>query len=71
MITTSKDAFRVVGIQTDDTLILGDDNFTKLEQNELEKAKLSTKLVDILSYETLLIFNSSILRTESNDIILV
>ena len=71
MITTSKDAFRVIGIQTDDTLILEDDNFIKLEQDELEKAKLSAKPVDTLSDETLLIFNSGILRTEGDDIVLV
>jgi hypothetical protein len=71
LITTSKDAFRVIRMQTDDTLILGDDNFIKLEQDELEKAKLSVKPVDILSDETLLIFNGGILRTEDDDIILV
>jgi hypothetical protein len=71
LITTSKDAFGVVGMQTDDTLILGDDNFAKLEQDELEKAKLSAKPVDTLSYDTPLIFNGGILRTEGDDIILV
>jgi hypothetical protein len=71
LITTSRDAFRVIGIQTDNTLILGDDNFTKIKQDELEKAKLSTKLVNILSYKTLLIFNSGILHTEGDDLILV
>ena len=71
LITTSKDAFGVVGMQTDDTLILGDDNFAKLEQDKLEKAKLSAKPVDTLSYETPLIFNGGILRTEGDDIILV
>ena len=71
MITTSKDAFRVIGIQTDDTLILEDDNFIKLEQDELEKAKLSAKPVDTLSDETPLIFNGGILRTEGDDIVLV
>jgi hypothetical protein len=71
LITTSKDAFRVVGMQTDDTLILGDNNFVKLKQDELEKAKLSAKPVDTLSYDTPLIFNGGILRTEGDDIILV
>jgi len=71
LITTSKDAFRVIGIQTDDTLILEDDNFIKLEQDELEKAKLSAKPVDTLSDETPLIFNGGILRTEGDDIVLV
>ena len=48
-----------------------DDNFIKLKQDELEKAKLSAKPVDILSDETLLIFNGGILRTEGDDIVLV
>ena len=50
---------------------MGDDNFIKLKQDELEKAKLSAKPVDTLSDETLLIFNSGILRTEGDDIVLV
>jgi hypothetical protein len=58
-------------MQTDDTLILGDNNFTKLKQDELEKAKLSAKPVDTLSYNTLLIFNGGILCIEGDDIILV
>jgi hypothetical protein len=58
-------------MQTDDTLILRDDNFIKLEQDELEKAKLSAKPVNTLSDETLLIFNGGILRTEGDDIVLV
>jgi hypothetical protein len=71
LITTSKDTFRVVGIQIDNTLILGDNNFVKLKQDKLEKAKLSAKLVDTLLYDTLLIFNGGILCTEGDDIILV
>ncbi len=68
---TSKDTFRVIRMQINNTLILGDDNFTRLEQDKLEKAKLSAKLVNILLYNTLLIFDNSILRIESNNIILV
>ena len=58
-------------MQTDDILILRDDNFIKLKQDELEKAKLSAKPVDTLSDETLLIFNDGILRTESDDIVFI
>jgi hypothetical protein len=58
-------------MQINNTLILGDDNFAKLKQDKLEKAKLSAKLVNILLYKTLLIFNSSILYIKSDDIILV
>jgi len=52
-------------------LILGNNNFTKLKQDKLEKAKLSTKPVNILSYNTLLIFNSGILYIKGNNIILI
>jgi hypothetical protein len=71
LITTSKDAFGVIGIQIDNTLILGDDNFARLKQDELEKAKLSAKPVNTLTYNTPLIFNSGILHTEGDDIILI
>ena len=71
LITTSKDAFRVIRMQTDNTLILRDDNFVKLKQDELEKVKLSAKLVDTLSDKTPLIFNSGILYTKGDNIILV
>lgn len=70
LITTTKDAFGIVGMQTDDTLILGDDNFARIEDEELHKAKLSAKPTEALSYETPLIFNGGILRTEGDDIIL-
>ena len=70
LITTSKEAPGVVGMQTDDTLILGDDNLAKVEQDELEKAKLSAKPVDTLSHDTPLI-NGGILRVQDQNIALV
>ena len=44
-------------MQTDDTLILGDDAFVEKEGVELEKAKLMAKLVKSLTGETPLLFN--------------
>ena len=38
LITTSKERFAVVGMQTDDTLGLSNNEFAALEQEELEKA---------------------------------
>jgi hypothetical protein len=64
LVTTTKDAFGVVGMQTDDTLILGDRNFVQLENEELQKAKLNAKPIETLSYEEPLIFNGCILRQE-------
>jgi hypothetical protein len=61
LITTTKTAFSVVGIQTDDTLILGSKEFNTIENKELTKAKFSAKPKKLLSSETLLIFNGCIL----------
>ena len=71
LITTFKDAFKVVKMQINNTLILRDNNFAKLKQDKLKKAKLSAKLINILLYKTLLIFNSSILYIKGDDIILI
>jgi hypothetical protein len=38
LITTKKEAFGVVGIQTDNTLFLASDEFAALEDSELQKA---------------------------------
>jgi hypothetical protein len=38
LITTKKEAFGVVGIQTDDTLFLASNEFAALEDSELQKA---------------------------------
>jgi hypothetical protein len=58
-------------MQTDDTLILGDDNFARLEDNELMKASLKAKPTEALWYERPLIFNGCILHQENNAITLV
>ena len=61
LITTNKDTFRVVSMQTDDTLFLGSEQFAILEEEELQKAYLSAKPRDKLSYITNLIFNKCVL----------
>ena len=71
LITTTKHSFGIVGMQTDDTLILGDENFEAKEQEELVKAKLLAKPVERLSSETPLIFNGCILKQSIDKIILV
>ena len=68
LITTIKEVFGVVGMQTDDTLILGSEKFDTIEDKELIKAKFSAKLKELLSSETLLIFNSCILIQKKEDI---
>lgn len=45
LVTTSKEAFGLVGMQTDDTLILGTEKFSEIEQKELTfKAKPKQRL---------------------------
>ena len=58
LVTRNKDGpFGMVAMQTDDTLILGDDAFVELEYIKLEKAKLMVKPIESLARDTLLIFN--------------
>jgi hypothetical protein len=68
LITTSKEAFGLVGMQTDDTLILGDDKFAAIENAELKKAHLTAKPTDHISPEEPLIFNGGTLQLEGKDI---
>jgi hypothetical protein len=67
LITTIKTAFGVVRIQTDDTLILGSKKFDTIKDKELTKAKFSAKPKELLSSETLLIFNGCILTQKKGD----
>jgi hypothetical protein len=58
LITKGIDApFGVVGMQTDDTLILGDEEFVRREDTELKKAQLLAKPAELLTRESSLIFN--------------
>jgi hypothetical protein len=68
LIITTKAAFGVIRIQTDDTLIFRSKEFDTIEEEELTKAKFSAKPKKLLSPETLLIFNSCILTQKEKDI---
>ena len=57
LITTKKEAFGVVGMQTDDTLFLVFNEFAALEDSELQKAQLTAKPRDKLFVESSLMFN--------------
>ena len=61
LITITKDVFGVIGMQTDDTLILADGLFSAFEEDELKKAKFLVKSKEILTLNILLIFNGYIL----------
>jgi hypothetical protein len=69
LIITTKTAFGVVGIQTNDTLILRLKKFDTIENEELTKAKFSAKPKKLLSSETLLIFNGYILTQKKEDVV--
>jgi hypothetical protein len=68
LIITTKGAFGIVGIQTDDTLILGLKEFNTIEKEKLTRAKFSAKPKELLFLETLLIFNGCILTQKEGDI---
>ena len=70
LITTTGTLFRIVGMQTDNTIILGNDQFLALEEEELAKAKLIAKLKEKLNLTTLLLFNRCILSLNKDSIAL-
>ena len=70
LVTTIKDMFRMIGMQTDDTLIVRIENFSVLEEDELRKAKFTAKLKEQLFPENPLMFNSCILNQQQTGSIL-
>jgi len=62
--------FGIVGIQTDDIIILGDDQFLALKEDKLVKANLIAKLKEKLNLTTLLLFNRCILSLNKDSIAL-
>ena len=69
LITTKKEAFGVVGMQTDNTLFLASEEFAALEDSELQKAHLTAKPRDKLSTISNLIFNRCVATKESDSTI--
>jgi hypothetical protein len=61
LIITKKETFGVIGMQIDDTLFLGSEEFIAYEDNELQKANFSAKPREELSPNSNLIFNRCIL----------
>jgi hypothetical protein len=57
-------------MQTDDIIILKDDQFLALKEDELVKANLIVKLKEKLNLITLLLFNGCILCLNKNSITL-
>jgi hypothetical protein len=61
LITIIENGFSIVKIQTDDTIILADESFSILEENELLNAKFIAKSKEKLIPDSPLIFNGYIL----------
>ena len=68
MITTGPERtrFAIVGMQTDDTIILANDEFSNLEQDELEKAHFTAKPKQMLTTTEPMMFNGCTL-TQQDD----
>ena len=61
LIITKKQVFSLVGMQTNNTLILALKEFSVLKDDEFNKAKFLIKLKEALATENLLIFNGCVL----------
>jgi hypothetical protein len=59
--------FEVVDLQTDDTLILADDEFVALEENELTRAHLTFKKREKLNLITSIKFNDELIILVDDD----
>jgi hypothetical protein len=66
LITTLKEHFAIVGMQTDDTLGLSNEVFATLEQAELDKAQFAAKPKEILTTTNTLQFNGCILTLNTD-----
>ena len=70
LITTTGTPFGIIGMQTDNTIILGDKQFSALKEDELVKTKLMVKPKERLDLITLLLFNGCILSLNKDSIAL-
>ena len=68
LISITENQFNVVGMQTDDIIILADKRFLTLEENELVKAKFFAKPKEKLTAELPLIFNGCVLSQNGRTI---
>lgn len=63
----SIEPFGIVGLQTDDTLFLGDSEFAELEQNKLIKAKFLAKEREVLDVDSPIKFNGGLIHLQPNN----
>jgi hypothetical protein len=66
LVTITKNRFSIVKMQTDDTIILANEYFSTLEENELLNVKFIAKSKEKLTPDSPLIFNKYILTQDGN-----
>jgi len=70
LITTTGTPFGIISMQTDNTIILEDKQFSAFKEDELVKANLMAKPKEKLDLKTLLFFNRCILFLNKDSIAL-
>jgi len=70
LITTTGTPFGIIGMQIDNTIILGDKQFSAFKKDELVKVSLIAKPKEKLNLKILLLFNKYILSLNKNSIAL-
>ncbi len=70
LITIMGTLFRIIGIQTNNIIILGDNQFLALKEDKLVKINLIVKLKEKLNLIILLLFNRCILSLNKDSIAL-
>jgi hypothetical protein len=68
LITTNKDIFGIISIQTDNIIILVDKRFSAREEEELKQTKYITKPKEKLIIINLLLFNSCVFLFQGDQI---
>jgi hypothetical protein len=68
--TETDNGFGIVGMQTDDTLLLADSTFAAWEQYEIEKAAIACKPREELTYEKPLKFNGGLILESAQGVML-
>jgi hypothetical protein len=69
LLYTNENGFGVVGLQTDDTLVLANKSFAEAKESELNKANFLAKDREQLTFITLIKFNSSQIKLENDGLI--
>jgi hypothetical protein len=70
LITTNKNIFRIISIQTDNTIILVNNRFLTREKEELKQAKYTAKPKEKLIVVNLLLFNGCVFLFQGDQMIL-